>query len=56
MQVTIEAPEGWGPGRMLLGRPRQLGYEVEDDIILGRHLFVISSQPEASDRLADDQG
>jgi transposase InsO family protein len=30
MSVSIEAPEGWAPTRLLISKLRQLGYHVED--------------------------
>jgi hypothetical protein len=39
--VTIEPPEGWGPGRLLLTELQRLGYEVEEHIVLGKRLFVL---------------
>jgi hypothetical protein len=50
MRVTIEPPEGWGPARALLGQLRQLGYEIEEHIVLGKRLFVISAHSPAPDK------
>jgi hypothetical protein len=30
MRVFIEAPEGWGPTRKLIGQLEQLGYRVTE--------------------------
>jgi hypothetical protein len=52
MRVTIEPPEGWGPARLLLVKLQRLGYDIEEHIILGKHLFVVGSQPPAAGRPA----
>jgi len=50
MRVTIEPPEGWEPARALLGELRQLGYEIEEHIILGKRLFAVGAQHPAPDK------
>jgi hypothetical protein len=49
MRVTIEAPEGWGPARALVGELQRLGYEIEEYIILGRRVIAVGAQPPAPD-------
>lgn len=42
MPVSIEAPEGWGPTRLLVAELERLGYGVEEWRALGRILLVIT--------------
>ena len=40
MPVSIEAPEGWGPTRLLIAELQCLGYHVEEWRVLGRSVLV----------------
>jgi hypothetical protein len=40
--VSIEPPEGWGPRRMLIGRLRDLGYDVTEHIEAGVSVLAIT--------------
>jgi hypothetical protein len=45
MRVMIEPPDGWEPARVLLIQLRRLGYDIEEHIVLGKRLFVVSARP-----------
>jgi hypothetical protein len=40
--VSVEAPEGWGPTRLLIAELQRLGYRVEEWRVLGRSVLVIT--------------
>jgi hypothetical protein len=40
--VTIEAPEGWAPTRLLIAELQRLGYRVEEWRVLGRSVLRIT--------------
>ncbi|MGH3287167.1 MAG: hypothetical protein ACRDPD_21185 [Streptosporangiaceae bacterium] len=42
MAISIEAPEGWGPTRLLRAELERLGYHVEEWRVLGRSVLVIT--------------
>jgi hypothetical protein len=41
-RIMVEPPGGWGPRRMLITRLRALGYAVEEHIVAGVSVLVIT--------------
>jgi hypothetical protein len=41
-RISVEPPEGWGPRRMLITRLERLGYAVEEHIVVGVSVLVIT--------------
>jgi hypothetical protein len=42
MRISIEAPDGWAPTRLLITELARLGYKVEEWRVLGRSVLVIT--------------